>query len=616
MGTFQTTVSLANVSGGFITGTYTLTLSDGTDSLTGTASVPTTLLSGVTFGTGSATVTGGTGMFAGATGSFPMLSGSGQKTPGGFELSFSGAGTITTTGGTGGTPPPTAPTVTGVTNNYSYIPAGFPNSGIAPSSLFQIFGTDMAAPVTGTLALNSSAGPNGIPQSQNGTSISVTVKGATVTPAMYYATPTSIAAVLPADTPTGTGTLTVTYNNNASNAYSIQVVSSALGLDTYYGTGNGLITATDAAGGLFNYTGSAALGQTIVLWGTGLGADPQDSDTVFTKSPHAVNQSSLKIYFGGVEGDVLYAGASGYPGLNQIDVTIPANAPTGCFVSVVGTVGSDVSNFGTLSIGKNNGECGDPIYGITGDLIGKLSGQTNVKSGSVSIGQSTAPGSNGTPMTYNAASANFQSVTGVSYGAVSGLLSLGSCFVGQMVGSGSISSSTGLNAGSNLSLTGPAGTYAIPATSTGHYQQSLPADAITGSGGTFVFNGPGGSDVGTFTDTVNLPNPLLSWTNQSAAATITRSEGLQVTWTGGASGSYVGIIGSSSGNGVSANFTCLVPQSALKFTVPPYVTGTLPAGAGNVLVENTTSFSTFAATGIDIGFGYGFTGTLVNTTYQ
>ena len=51
-----------------------------------------------------------------------------------------------------------------------------------------------------------------------------------------------------------------------------------------------------------------------------------------------------------------------------------------------------------------------------------------------------------------------------------------------------------------------------------------------------LFTGPGGADVGSFNATINLPNPILTWTNQSAAATITRTQGVTVNWTGGAPG--------------------------------------------------------------------------------
>jgi uncharacterized protein (TIGR03437 family) len=514
-----------------------------------------------------------------------------------------------TYGATGG---PAGPTITKVTNNYSYIPNGFANSGISPSTIFTIFGANMSDPAPANLTLNTSAG-GGIPTKSGGATVSVTVGGKTVTPGLYYAIPTQIAGVLPAGTPTGAGTLTVSYNGATSAAFNINVVPATLGLDTYYGTGSGLITATDAVtGALFNYTNSAKPGQTIVLWGSGLGADTQDSDTVFTTSPHAVNQGSVQVYFGNVAGTVGYAGSSGYPGLNQINVTVPANAPTGCGVSVAAVVQGVTSNFGTLPIGT--GVCSDSVYGINGTQLGQLGGQTTVKSGSVIVGQSVS--SSGTS---NLALASFSSTTGAAYGTSSGIVSLGSCLVTEVIGTGGSSTSNGLDAGASIALTGPLGAYTLNTilSITGVYEAQLPAGAIPSTGGAFTFKGPGGKDVGAFTTTVNLPNPLLSWTNQSADATVNRSQGVQVNWSGGAPGSFVVITGSSQGSGGTfGSFLCYAPQSALTFTVPAYVTGTLPAGSGTLSVENGTSFTSFSATGIDSGFGFGFTTIGINATYQ
>jgi uncharacterized protein (TIGR03437 family) len=513
---------------------------------------------------------------------------------------------------------PSGPTITGVTNNYSYIPSGFPNSGIAPSSIFVIFGTGMANAPTGTVTLQSSASP-GLPTSLSGATLSVTVNGTTVTPAMYYAIPTAIAAVLPANTPTGSATLTVTYNGTASNAFPIQVVSSAMGLDTYFGTGSGLVTATSpTTGALYNYTNSAAPGETVVLWGSGLGADTADSDTVFTSSPHSVNVP-LQIYFGGVPGKVLYAGSSGYPGLVQINVTIPATVSTGCNISVVavtGTTPSTVSsNFGTLAINTNGGECSDSIYGSTGGQLGNLSGQSTVREGLLFVAAYTSPNSSGIAETADIASGDFTSVSGASLGASSSSISLGSCTVNLTVSTTTPIQVTGLNAGT-ITLAGPAGNYTMQSLTTGTYFSTLPSGAISTSGGTFTFTGAGGSDVGSFTAAVTFPNPILSWTNQPEVATVTRSQGIGITWTGGAAGSLVAIEGSSTGGGQTGSFYCLVSQNPLEFTIPAYITSTLPAGTGTLSVENLSSYSSFTASNLDYGLAFGFTGTSVNTTYQ
>lgn len=511
------------------------------------------------------------------------------------------------------------PTVTSVVNNYSYIPDGFPNSGAAPSSILFVSGIGMAQSVP-NLTLNSSAAP-GIPTTSAGATFTLTdSSGATFHPGIYYATPIQAALVLPAVVKTGTATITVSYNGQTSNAFQFQVVPSALGLGTYYGTANGLITATNAeTGALFGYTNSAEPGQTIVLWGTGLGSDPSDSDSVFTTTPHTVNQPSTQIYFGGVAGTVLYAGSSGYPGLNQINVTIPANVATGCWISVDGVVGTAISNFGTLPIQNGGGECGDATLGITGSLLSTLSAQPTVTLGSLLVGQSTTPSTNGSPQTNDFAQATLESVTGASFGASPlGFISIGSCTVSETTSSSSSSTATGIDAGPSITLTGPLGNIdTLPESSTkGTYKVALPPDAIPSTGGAFTFTGTGTGTVGPFNATLTFPTPILTWTNQTDAATIPRTKGVTVNWTGGPVGSLVTITGSSSANGVTGSFTCNAQQSALTFTVPSYVTGVLPAGTGTLAVTNETSYVPFTATGLDYGFGFGSTSTLVSTTYQ
>jgi uncharacterized protein (TIGR03437 family) len=414
--------------------------------------------------------------------------------------------------------------------------------------------------------------------------------GQTFTPAMYYATPTAIAAVLPAGVPTGTAVLTVTYNGETSNKFLLQVVPSALGLASYYGTGAGLITATDpVSGGLVNYTRAVPVGNTIALWGTGLGSDPQDSDSVFTSAPHAVNQSSVRIYFGGVRGRVEYAGSSGYPGLNQINATIPPNAPTGCWVPVVVTVGGVASNFLTMPIVTSaENKCADAAYGVNGDLLNTLTGKTSVKAGSLLVMQAEIPDTSGVHHTTNFTSASFTSVSGAAYGGSTAFVSIGGCIVTQTASGTGAYTGVGLDAGPSIGLAGPAGSYTLmPIAIKEGYTLGLPSDAIPSAGGVFTFTGPGGEDVGAFKTILNFPAPLLSWTNQGAAATIDRLTGLEVAWTGGAEGSFVQISGSSnSTDGATGSFICYAPQTDLRFFVPPYVTRTLPVGTGTVTVTD------------------------------
>lgn len=402
-----------------------------------------------------------------------------------------------------------APAITGVLNNYSYTQPGFPNSGVAPSTLFIITGTGLANATTGPVTLQSSAAP-GLPTTLNGASVSITVGGATVTPALYYALPAQLAAVLPASTQTGTASVTVSLSGTPSAPFQFQVVPAAPGLDTYYGTGGGLITATDnLTGALIDYTHSATPGQTIVLWGSGLGADTEDSDTVFTSSPHPVNQSSTQVYIGGVEATVVYAGSSGYPGLDQIDVTIPANVSLGCRVSVVAVVSGVDSNFVLIPINAGGGVCSDPMYDYDGTQLA-ASLTSTITSGIAQIQQ--LPGT-------ALAGVTFVSDTGGNAYTALGPLSIGGCTVIQ--GSGPAQSGGTLKylSAGTVSVQGPEGNYALTNSSgpTTPDSATLPAGAIPASGGTFVFTGTGTADA-----------PLMTWTNSSDAKTVTRSQGCRL----------------------------------------------------------------------------------------
>ncbi len=339
------------------------------------------------------------------------------------------------------------PTVTALVNNYSNIPPGLPSYGIAPGSLFIIYGSDLSdnvAPV-----LQSLSAP--LPLTLNHTSISVTVSGKTTNPAMYYTSPTQVAAVLPSSTPAGTGTITVTYKGTASAPAPIVVTASAFGADTLPGT-TGEVTATDAENRLITSTASASPGQTIVIWGSGLGADTKNDDRTYPLKQD--NLSDATVYIGGVKASVAYAGRSQFPGVDQINVVVPEvgakpaleaasllgeavpRATTtgfqgGCGISLAVVAHNTVSNFVTLPVNQGGGVCSDPAFGSTGTS----GSQGTRKAGFVELIRDTVPSSDfsdsnskAQPFTtlYEAA-ASFTSVTGSS--TVGSTISLGNCLV-------------------------------------------------------------------------------------------------------------------------------------------------------------------------------------------
>ncbi|MCU1339212.1 MAG: hypothetical protein JWO19_4793 [Bryobacterales bacterium] len=515
---------------------------------------------------------------------------------------------------------PGVPTITQVLNNSSRIPVGLPNYGIAPSSLFVVIGSGLADP--GVPVLQDTQAPGGLPLTLNGASLTVVVNNVTTHPALYYTSPTQLAAVLPAATPVGTGTLTVTYNGATSAPAPIQVVPSALGINSYsqLGVSNSNVNvgvATDAfTGAVLTFSNSGSPGQTIVVWSTGLGADPADSDTTYTSTPHAVN-TPMQVYFGGVLTPVIYQGASTYPGVNVIIFTIPASVPTGCYVPLVAVTGTVISNVVTFPINSGGGACVDATSGLNGNQILRNT-QDTLKTGLVSLVQTNSPGSAGTRATSNSANAAFQKYSGLLAAATGLMVSPGGCVVGPVVPGGQLIL-VGLDAGT-ITLAGPAGlavTLGSQFGIKGAFTATLAVGSIPSSGGTFTFKGSGGADVGSFTTTITLSNPILTWTNLSAAATVDRTQGLPVSWTGGNPGTYVVISGTSTStaSGAIAGFTCRIAAEAGQFTVPSYILLGLPTGNGGAAVQNDI-FSTFSATGLDAATAGGAISHNVTSAYR
>lgn len=200
--------------------------------------------------------------------------------------------------------------------------------------------------------------------------------------------------------------------------------------------------------------------------------------------------------------------------------------------------------------------------------------------------------------------ANFSRYTGATYDPANSLTP-GGCII--RVAQPVIPGITTLDAGV-ITLSGPNGLNVTLQPFLGGYSANLPT--IPQTGGSYTWDGMGGKGVGPFSSTLNLVGPLLTWTNPSAASTITQGSGLELTWTGGNPGSLVEISGASdlrSGPGVNipVSFTCLEHVEAGRFTVPAYILDSLPlsqtAGIG---ITNVIYFP-LSAPGVDIASGLG-----------
>jgi uncharacterized protein (TIGR03437 family) len=520
--------------------------------------------------------------------------------------------------------------ISGITNNYSYIPPGLPSYGIAQGSIFSIFGTFQGV---------ASSPLQGVPLSTkvNNVSVNVTVNGTTTNAIIYFVSSGLIDAILPSGTPVGSGTLTVVLPNTNTASSPITVVASAFGILTLNQGGTGAAWAFDANNGYatIGYGSAANPGDVIVFYGSGLG--PVTGDETQTQTQTNLS-SAIEVDIGGVAAKVDYHGRTVFPGLDQVNVEVPAGL-SGCNVSMVVRTGNYVSNATTIAVAAAGSRvCSDANTGFSSTVLSKCA-TNGCSTGTINISKTTTnstginvPGVGnigGGTTTSDDVNASFQKITAAQ--AATGIYSpqitsIGSCNVitftqnSQSVPTITGPTFTALNAGT-ITLSGAA-TGSLTFKNGGYDLNSSTGGLVPPNGGTFNFAGGGGPDIGTFSTSTTLGAPITS--NVTTISTVTRSSGQAVTWSGGTSGTYVTISGfsaasvnNSTTNFVGAFFFCSAPQSAGSFTVPASVLLALPATGSiteqgvsialpsSLSISNSSNPVTFTATGLDQGVLYG-----------
>jgi uncharacterized protein (TIGR03437 family) len=608
-GTIAATVSLTPDSSGNLNVPFTITITTGgPGTILGTVKVPPSALAGGPL-TGSATVTSGTGNFAGATGSFPSLTGTGSVGAT-ITLSFTGAGTITLGGAVG---PPT-PTITDV------LDAGGYTKNIAQGSIFVVKGTTLSAS-----GFNQFQFP--LPTSSGGVKITFTPAtggGAGTDAFLIYTYNQSgvnqLAGVLPSTLAAGNYNVTVT-NGTVSAPFAVQVVQRKIGLITADSTGSGLaviqnfisasrldidrFTTFSASGFTFS---PARPGQVLIAWATGMGPVSGGDNTASPGFDFAANGVTVRAIVGGVAITPLYAGrAPGLAGADQINFQLPADIPTGCTVSFQVSVNGALSNPSFIAIAPdaNASACVQP--GFTTAQLQRFDQGAKYTLGSFGLSQisETLPSIGSVKL--NTASGLFAQITGFQLasqaGQTSGITSPGSCQVlhstNQAGSTGTGGTVTYLDAGA-ITLNGPSGSnisnLAFKQDASNIYSLALASEGLPSvpglSGGTgtivagrYTLTGAGGKDVKAFNAAVTAGTPLTI--TGGLPSTVIRNSGLTLNWTGGLSSDLVEIFGSSStSTGTGANLTtdtwsfiCFTTAGPGTFTVPASILNQLPAAA-------------------------------------
>jgi uncharacterized protein (TIGR03437 family) len=524
------------------------------------------------------------------------------------------------------------PSIGGIVNSASYAQAPTDSNGksigpnvIAQGCIFVIFGTGIGP--ASLVQASSLPLVTSLPDA-NGTSVAISSGGQTFNAFMVYTLATQVAAILPSNTAVGQATVTVTFNGKTSAPYTINVVKSQFGLFTTNqgGTGQAIaqVFASATSVSLMGLTTPAQPGQTLVLYGTGLGG----ISVADNQPPGAVPVgSNVVATVGGKIIPVQYAGRSPqFPGLDQINFQLPSDVPLGCYVPASVTASGQVSQDFVLSIAASGAAaCTHPL-GLSTSAMAKLdSGGTlniglfQVLRAYLALLNGSVEGAGGLFDNVNA-NGVFQMYNRipVAFGAVSYPAPLNGCVAVDQVntGTGFTVPNFSLIGGTELiadqlimSIDGPKGGQGnILRQDTGGYLGVF-ISPILGPGA-WTISGSGGVDVGAFKATVTLPDNL-AFTNQGNLANPPRSD-ITIVWTGGTVAGGNPIV-TAFGNSTVINvkdpsksrgksFYCAAPATAGKIVVPAAIMQQLPsstAGDGETayaaLGITTGGFATFTA---------------------
>ncbi len=535
--------------------------------------------------------------------------------------------------------------------------ANYDPTAIAQGSMFVIFGQGLGpSPLVSASVLP-------LPMSLAGTSVSVKSGNTTLSCPMFYTSFGQVVAVMPSNTPLGTATVSVTFNNQPSGQGSatVNIVASSVGIFTPGSTGFGPGIFTDGlTGGLISLANPATPGEILTGWATGVGAVGSDVQVA-----PVLNFPGVQVWLGGQAAQMTYAGPGGGVALDQLNFVVPKTGVSGCNVPVLVTSNGVTSTTTTIPITTAAGTpCTDSGSAPPANLLTKAAAGAALKIGLIAIAPTStlqpaarqprhvaeqlsaafkvpvsiedatrimqAAESNNSKVLKNALSkysaqwkalssrakaqlakavgagqaieviALFGTVTHESFAAslISAQLpAAGSCILlPSPIPTNLDALSTGLDAGTSLSLVGTAGSITIKEKSVGDYEAPFQASPAGGDipTGSYTLSG-NGHDL-TFSVTVNVAgHPTIS--NKAALATVDRSQPLTVAWTGGTPGQFVMLGGFSSNHNTGLppqidagkrDFVCSEAAEKGTFTIPVYIMQTLwptPDASGALLLS-------------------------------
>jgi uncharacterized protein (TIGR03437 family) len=197
-----------------------------------------------------------------------------------------------------------------------FAPAGSP---ISPGEFIALQGTGLAKS-------NQVAAPP-YPSTLNGVTVLINNKPAP----LYFVSATQINCLVPYATQGTTATVVVQNGAASSNSVTVPVAATAPGIFSLDQSGSGPGAILHADFSLVNALKPAISGETVLFFLTGMGAvNPSVADgTAGGANPLSkTTVSQIDVLIGGQPATVIYSGlAPGFPGLYQMNVTLPAVIP-------------------------------------------------------------------------------------------------------------------------------------------------------------------------------------------------------------------------------------------------------------------------------------------------
>ena len=461
----------------------------------------------------------------------------------------------------------------GIVNAASRLPASLRGGAIARGARFTIPGVRLG-PDTGVRGSESEP-----PAKLADVSVRIAQRDVVADAGLLLVSATRIDAWIPDGAPLGDVQLTVTYQGRPSEPYELTLVPSSAG----FFSGETAPEALPAA----RRKPEAAPGDTVTLWGTGLG------------------ETALDLFVGGKPAEAVRATtAACCKGVEQIEFRVPAGAPLGCFVPVLARAPDGrPSNAVPIAVHAPGQACRDEVDWFRESVehatragfvaLARVSLDIKVSSrtdawlhfdyGIGSFGRQESGQRQFPPLppastcTVFTARINLRQIMGQARTPAE-WTSIPEKTPGNRR----------LDAGAAISVSGPAGARSLNRDARQHeyydamlgglvpYSHDAPKPMYLGRG-SYTVAAPGGPDIGPFSVNLDVP-PAVEWKNRDRIAAIERDKGVAVEWKAARGNDAIVILAANADrySGDSAVCLCMARARDGRFRIPPIALGNLP----------------------------------------